>query len=198
MSFLIRPAAPEDAESLAVLSQGLYRPAEAAAWRKAAHEQASSGLLVVAAELTTEQLRGYGYARPDLPGHPDVAKFRLHVGVQQNARRQGIGARLYDALVPALQTGGATTLRARAPGTDAASLAFLTQRGYSEYQRMCHLAQDLTDLQVPPLTVPEGICIGALAEELERRPDCLTAVYTLQNECFRDVPSGRPVSSPQL
>jgi L-amino acid N-acyltransferase YncA len=192
MSPLVRPAAPEDAESLAVLSQGLYRPENAATWRKAAQEQAGSGFLIVAIELEAGQVSGYGYARPDLPGRPDAATFRLHIGVQQDARRKGIGARLYEALLPALRAGGATTLRARAPGTDVDSLGFLAQRGFFEYQRMCHLAQDLTGLQIPLLTAPDGICISTLAEELERRPDCLPVVHALQNECFRDVPSADP------
>lgn len=184
MSVALRAPLGHESEAVASLSRSLWpdQAEDPAKWQKA-----ESGYWVAVEGVT---LLGYGCLRPDLPRMPEAGKFRLFVGVAPEWRNQGVGGLLFGRLLADLRAAGAAVARARLRHTDTEALAFLTRRGFTEYQRMLLLEQDLTAVSLPPLD--PAVEMVTLKEELERRPDCLPAIHELQNAGFADIPSSDP------
>jgi len=127
--------------------------------------------------------------------HP--RKFWLDVAVQPDRRRQGIGARLYDHVMAALQPFDPLAVRAGVREDMTHSLQFLKRRAFQEDMRSWESRLDVAAFDFAPYAGAEeraraqGIEIKSFAE-LAADPDRNRKVYELTMEVERDVPSPDP------
>jgi mycothiol synthase len=117
---------------------------------------------------------------------PDYPDLWATLGVLPEARRQGVGAALLDALAREAAERGKTGLHLRCRADRPAAIAFLEHRGFRELERQKAVRLDLTGRVAPVVTVPEGIELTSLAE----RPQLVTGVHDVAMETFADIPGG--------
>lgn len=132
------PAQFADAERLFVDAYP-YRAHEIAAWRVASVEEAPQRWGMTAPDRT--RLLAYVAL-----WRVEAQKHRFDLIVQPDARRNGLGHRLLDAVLDRARDRGASTLQARALADSPASLEFLRHRGFDETMRMRSFELDLGGL----------------------------------------------------
>jgi GNAT superfamily N-acetyltransferase len=192
MNVELRRPHPDEIDQAVGLSGLLYpdRPEERSLWEKAAEDQAPAVVAAVGGEVV-----GYVSARPEPGLAPTICRIGLGVAVPY--RRRGVGSSLLGRILTELPD--CTEVRIRVPDSATDALEFLRRRDFREHQRMLRLVQDLTAIPEPAVaSLPDGIVITTLAEELPVRPDCLQAVHALQSACFLDIPSGDSVILPPI
>ena len=142
-------------------------------------------LVYLVARLDGESV-ACGFAYPDIP----QAYAEAHLVVVPHARRRGIGSAMLGAVGAAARECGKESLQGEVREDDEASRAYLERRGYSIVGGEQAVALDLTALEPPAPSLPEGIRIVSLAE----RPDLVDALYPVGAEAAEDIPgsSGRP------
>lgn len=201
MKILLRPPMVHEPEAVARLSASLYpeRPEPATAWQKAAVGGTDHPHWVVA-DPADGALMGFGCARPEGAYPPEYRLWRIQLGVAPDRRRQGIGAQLLAQLLDDLRERQALEVRARLRHSSEEAVAFLQKRGFSPFQRMLHLRQELSGLPTPPEEVlPAGLAVTTLREELERNPEAaLAGVHDLFCAAAADIPSGEINLLPSL
>jgi mycothiol synthase len=128
--------------------------------------------------------------------HPD----KLHIGVMvdPDARKRGLGTALYEDLLRAARERKATELVTGVKESMADGVEFAMHRGFTESKRDWESRLDVTSFdasafaEAPNRVAAEGITITTLAQELARDPEAIHAVYALDCDCGRDVPSTDP------
>jgi ribosomal protein S18 acetylase RimI-like enzyme len=127
--------------------------------------------------------------------------YHLDLRVDPAWQRRGIGTRLYARLLRALRRRKAVLVRAEAAESAAAAVAFLTQRGFREVQRIWEARLEVGRFDLARFAGAEeraaaqGIAITTLGEELARdRERALRNLYELHAACRRDVPSLDPAT----
>ena len=108
----------------------------------------------------------------------------LHV--VDDSRRQGIGSALLTAVSDRARLAGKTALHVPGSAARPDSLAFLTRRGFTEYERSKIVRLALEGREVPAIDLPDGVGLTTLAE----RPDLAGGVHEVAVETFPDIPGG--------
>ncbi len=113
------------------------------------------------------------------------------LGVREPYRRQGIGSQLLGWAEETAPLIGRARLQVPCRGNRPEGIAFLEQRGFSEYDRMACVELSLAGVVAPPIVLPESVRISSLAAE----PDLRQSAYELAVEIFADLPDPEPVSA---
>jgi GNAT superfamily N-acetyltransferase len=128
---------------------------------------------------------GIGFVGPtDSPG-----RLGLAVRVLPEARRRGLGSRLYEQVLEHARGRQPEWLSGVVSGAEPDSLAWAERRGFSEYGRDVELLLRLQDDERFP-SPPDGIEIVELTAELR------DAAYALTREAWEDLPTGFAVETP--
>jgi GNAT superfamily N-acetyltransferase len=101
-------------------------------------------------------------------------------------RNQGIGTGLLEAVSERARSAGKTSLHVPATEERPEGIAFLTRRGFVEYERAKIIRLELAGLTPPAIDMPDGVSLVTLAE----RPDLVPGVHTVAVEAFADIPGG--------
>lgn len=154
---------------------------------------------MVATRAASGNVIGYAaYHQAPWAYHPN--KYRLVLHVHPDHQGGGIGRRLMDDIQSALGARGAERLHAWAREDHARSVAFLGRYGFTEFARDFESRLDVAGVDLtrfagyPDRVAQMGITITTLAEDLQKNPQCLGAVY--QAYCALDV--GAPRDTPEL
>ncbi len=134
--------------------------------------------------LATEDGRDVGTAIGVGGWHSPEGVCRGEVRVVTEARGRGVGSELLGGLTRWARGLGYVELIGPVKEEDARSLAWAERRGYVEVGRNSMLVLDLTGIEVPPVTPPEGIEITSWAE----RPGLEEEMYAVAREAYPDVP----------
>ena len=135
--------------------------------------------------------------------HPD--RYAVRVLVDPDHRGLGIGSSLHTWIVGQASQRDAWSLRGEVQERDAASVRFVTQRGYVEAQRNWESRLDVPSFVSDQFATAEGrvteagIRLTSLANELERvgaagREGVLRAVHEVDCEGSTDEPSLDPIT----
>jgi len=116
------------------------------------------------------------------PQRPDRGFVLLTV--LPEARRQGVGTALYDAISGWCAEHGIETLEAVVADDDPESAGFALRRGFAEHKREHGVALDLTRVEAPPVDPPPGVAIVTWAE----RPELARGIYAVAIEAEQDIP----------
>ena len=119
---------------------------------------------------------------------PEFEHYWLGIWVLGEARRQGIGSRLYEAASVVTRTAGKTGFETMTSEHQTDALAFLDHRGFVVTGRDKMVELDLHGLPAPAIEVPDGIELTSLAEH----PELTRAVHAVAVEAFADIPSSGP------
>jgi GNAT superfamily N-acetyltransferase len=125
-------------------------------------------------------------------------KYRVDVSVHPDARRQGHGTALYDALIAAVRARAGKTVAASAKQSMTDGVRFLTKRGYAEVKRDWESRLFVKRFDFARFAAADervanqGIRIATLAEEMTRDEDAIQKAYELEEDCRMDVPSVDP------
>jgi mycothiol synthase len=130
--------------------------------------------------------------------HPH--KYRINLNVHPRYQSRGIGTRMMDQMLDALERRGAEQIMSYAREDRANAVAFLSRYGFSEYARDFEARLDVERCDLRTFGGYEervsvrGITITTLARELEIDPHCLRAVY----EVMGVLDIGAPREDPDL
>ena len=91
------------------------------------------------------------------------------LGVREPYRRQGIGSQLLAWAGETAPLIGRSRLQVPCRANRPEGIAFLEQRGFSEYDRMACVELSLAGVVAPPIVLPESVRISSLAAEPELR-----------------------------
>ena len=80
--------------------------------------------------VATERGTDLGLVRGALPNHPEGAAYLLSMWVAPEARRQGIGSALVDAIVQWARSQGVTRLLLDVSESNESAIAFYTRTGF--------------------------------------------------------------------
>jgi mycothiol synthase len=122
--------------------------------------------------------------------HPQ--KFFIDLRVIPAARRGGVGARLYGALVGRLAD--PLTLRSETRADMADSIAFLASRGYAEEMRFWESRLDVAAFDPTPFAAQagraeaQGVQVTTLADYMLAEPNYRRLLHEALVEMLRDVP----------
>ncbi|MFB6285328.1 MAG: GNAT family N-acetyltransferase [Candidatus Bipolaricaulia bacterium] len=135
-----------------------------------------------------------GYAEYDqAPSMYHPQKFEIGVYVDPNRQRKGIGTALFDYLMMDLDPFDPLSLRSVAREDDAASVRFLTKRGFAEMVRSWESHLDVPSFDFSPYAelgdkvAQHGITLATLGE-LAADPARDRKLYELDLELLEDVP----------
>ena len=128
---------------------------------------------------------GLGWAGPT----QSPERTGLVVRVLPRRRRRGIGSALYEQLVAHASGLGPDQLSGMVFEDDSESVAWVTRRGFEEYNRQVELSRPIGGAELEP-ALPRGI---ELAELDETR---LEEAYAVWVECFPDMPVRPPIPPP--
>lgn len=117
---------------------------------------------------------------------PEFEALWASLHVLADVRREGIGGALLRAVSERARDVGKSALHVPASETRPETIAFLTRRGFTEYERAKIVRLDLTSLPRPSIDLPAGVTLTTLAE----RPDLVPAVHAVAVEAFADIPGG--------
>jgi mycothiol synthase len=123
---------------------------------------------------------------------PEFERYWLGIWVLPEARRQGVGSRLYQAASAIARAAGKTGFETMTSERQTDALAFLDHRGFVVIDRDKMVELDLHGLPAPTIEAPDGIEITSLAEH----PELTHGVHAVAVEAFEDIPtSGGPVEA---
>jgi ribosomal protein S18 acetylase RimI-like enzyme len=130
--------------------------------------------------------------------HPD--KYAVWVGIHPAHQGRGIGTRMMETVLAALRSRGADRVLTWTREDRGRAVAFLRRYGFVEQARDFESRLDVASVDLSHFagyaerTARLGVTITTLAEELERDPGCLKAVY--QMHCILDVSTPRTDPDP--
>lgn len=131
--------------------------------------------------------------------HPD--RYNARVGVDPELHGQGIGSSLYEPLLSQARKAGAARLYTHVQEGDEESEQFAARRGFTStgrQQRMSRLDVHTANLEgyegIEDRVRVEGLRLATLAEVGPDDEDFLRALYELDSETVKDVPSSEPFS----
>ena len=116
---------------------------------------------------------------------PGFERYWLGICVLPEARRRGLGTRLWVACSAVARQDGKTGLQSDVSERQADGVAFLEHRGFEAIERMKMVQLDLRGLEPPAVESPPGIAFTTLAE----RPDLEPGVHAVAIEAYLDIPS---------
>ncbi len=125
---------------------------------------------------------------------PEYDGFWGTIDVLPDARRQGVGSALLVAISDVAREAGKSTLHIPATESRPDGIAFLEQRGFTEFDRTKAVRLDLSGLTPPTPRPPDGVVITTLAE----RPDLVSGVHAVALETFGDIPGDEPMAAGDL
>jgi GNAT superfamily N-acetyltransferase len=111
-------------------------------------------------------------------------RYWLGIWVAPQAREQGIGSALYDAISAAARAAGKTGFQTELSEAYISGHRFLANRGFVETDRNKMVRLELAGLAAPVVPAVPGIRLVTLAE----RPDLVTGVHATAIEAFPDIP----------
>jgi GNAT superfamily N-acetyltransferase len=177
----VRPCAGEPDEQLSLDVYNAVWPHEAVTMDEVRHFKAAMTAHVDLVAWIDGVPAGSGFAAI-IPQRPDVPNVLLTV--LPEARRQGVGTALYEAISDWIRGHGLDVLEAVASDEDPESLAFAERRGFREDRREKGVSLKLTGIEPPAVELPDGIEIVTWAE----RPDLAPGIYEVALEASPDVP----------
>jgi ribosomal protein S18 acetylase RimI-like enzyme len=155
------------------------------------------------AETATGRVAGWGeVAHQPWQFHPRRYGLRLEVAPDQRGR--GLGGALLTRLLADLQRREALLVRAVATEGDAASLGFLTRRGFGEVWRNLASRLDVGAFDPAPFAAAaervarQGVALSTLAAERARDGGVLREVYDLYLTCNRGQEELDPLTPPDF
>jgi GNAT superfamily N-acetyltransferase len=203
VAFPLRAFTEEDYPRLVEISNRVYpeyrESVEEVRHRDSVWESDRYERVRLVAEDGGGRMAGYGEIS-HIPHQFHPRRFALELLVDPELQGRGVGSALYDHLLAELRGCGALSMRASARESMAASLSFLTHRGFVEVQREWESRLDVGAFDFTRFAGAEeraagqGITFTTLAEERERDPEALRKAYDLQETCERDVPAVEPVT----
>jgi GNAT superfamily N-acetyltransferase len=116
--------------------------------------------------------------------HAPDGVARAEVRVIAAARGHGVGSALLETVSDWARELGYAELMGPVKEVDATSLAWANRRGFVEVGRNSVLALDLTSIDPPTVTAPDGIVIATWAE----RADATAGMYEVAMEAYPDIP----------
>ena len=125
----------------------------------------------------------------------DPDKYHLELKVDPDVRRRGIGRAVYEDLLAVARERKAKQLIAGVKESMADGVEFALHRDFKEAKRDWESRLDVPSFdaaafaEAPARVAKAGITITTLADELARDPEAIHAVYELDCDCGRDVPS---------
>jgi mycothiol synthase len=117
---------------------------------------------------------------------PEFEAFWASGHVVPAARRLGIGGALLVAISARARAAGKFVLHVAATDAHPDGIAFLANRGFTEYERAKMVELPLAGRAAPSVDLPDGIELTTLAE----RPDLVAGVHAIAVEAFADIPGG--------
>jgi GNAT superfamily N-acetyltransferase len=117
---------------------------------------------------------------------PEYDHYWINVTVLAPYRRQGIGSALYAAVSDHAREAGKVGLQTSVSETHTDGVAFLTHRGFKEFDRYRMVKLDLDGLERPQVDVPPGIDLTTLAA----RPDLVEGIHAVAEVALPDIPHG--------
>lgn len=117
---------------------------------------------------------------------PDFPDLWATLAVLPDARTQGIGSALLDAIARSAAHAGKDGLHVRCRDDRPESIAFLVHRGFRELEREKTVRLELAGRTAPTFAAPDGLLLTSLAE----RPDLVSNVHAVALETFADIPGG--------
>jgi GNAT superfamily N-acetyltransferase len=134
--------------------------------------------------LATEDDEDVGAAIGIGGWHAPDGVARAEVRVIEAARRHGVGSALLGTVSDWALKLGYAELMGPVKEVDAASLAWANRRGFVEVGRNSVLVLDLTSIDAPTVTAPDGIVVATWAE----RADATAGMYEVAKEAYPDIP----------
>ena len=150
-------------------------------WSAAAYPGASRFILEADGRPVGTASVGRIYVLP-----PDFDAFWATVNVLHDARRQGYGAALLEAVSEKARAAGKGALHIPASEARLDGVDFLAHRGFREYERNKTVHLELAGVSAPAVDPPDGVSLTTLAE----RPDLIEGVHAVAVETYPDVPGG--------
>jgi mycothiol synthase len=135
--------------------------------------------------LNGDQVTGLGFCGPS----QSLERTAIVVRVLPDHRRRGIGSELLDRIVAHAAQLGRPHVSGMVFEDDPDSIAWVTNRGFEEYQRQVELSLEVGQVEPEP-NAPDGI---ELAELDESRHE---AAYEVWAECYPDMPVSPPIPAP--
>src|SRR5690348_660830 len=177
----IKPCAGEHEEQLSLDVYNAVWPYEAVTMDEVRHFKAAMTAHVDLVAWIGGKPAGSGFAAimPQRPKLPNVL-----LTVLAEARGQGVGTALYEALSEWARGHGLDELEAVVSDEDPESLAFAERRGFKEDRREKGVALQLGEIEAPPVELPDGVEIVSWAE----RPELARGIYEVALEASPDVP----------
>ncbi|HEV2404477.1 MAG TPA: GNAT family N-acetyltransferase [Ktedonobacterales bacterium] len=193
--FLVRPAQEADAAAVTELINRDYgEPATVEQVRaRILAASASRQALRLVAVSERGDVVAYGHVLRDDWMQPGL--FWMHMVVDAETRRRGIGTRLCDALFEWAGERGGATYRAEARDNMPESLRFAERRGFQIDRHIFESALDLTTFDERPFvttldaTRAAGIRFFSLAD-LGDTMDARRSLYEVERVIARDIPGG--------
>ncbi len=138
---------------------------------------------------------GFGTAGRMYVHPPDFDAFWATIGVVPESRRRGIGTALLIAVSEHARVAGKVALHLPASDARPEGIAFLTHRGFLEYERSKTVELRLAGCPIPDIEPPTGIRITTLAT----RPDLISGVHDVAVQAYEDIPGGdEPIAAGDL
>jgi GNAT superfamily N-acetyltransferase len=117
---------------------------------------------------------------------PDFDRYWINLTVLAPYRRQGLGSALYAAVSEHARAAGKVGLQTSISEVHTEGVAFLTHRGFKEFDRYRMVRLQLDGLERPHVEPPPGIELTTLAA----RPDLVPGVHAVAEAAFPDIPHG--------
>ncbi len=184
---LLRPLAEPDWEAVAALAHALDPDCpDIEVWlrnRRRFDETLAARRHYVAEDAQTRRVLGYG----SIEQGPQPETFRLHLVVQPELLRRGVGDQLLARLLEDLRELPADTVWVREYRDYADLLAFLQEHGFTELCRISNLRLLVSEAETAALipageqVAAQGIVLSTLAEERERKPEYLPKLLDFWN-----------------
>ena len=126
---------------------------------------------------------------------PEFDGFWANINVLADARRQGIGSALLEAVSDRARTAAKTALHLPASEARPEGIDFLEHRGFREYERSKTVRLELAGLPRPSIDLPDGLRLTTLAAE----PELVEGIHAVAVEAFADIPGGdQPIAPGDL
>jgi GNAT superfamily N-acetyltransferase len=114
--------------------------------------------------------------------------FGIHV--LPEARRRGLGTRLWALASDVSRAAGKTGLQTDVSEAQADGLAFLGHRGFVEVEREKMVRLELRGLTLADPAAPPGVVLTTFAD----RPDLEHGLYAVAVAAYPDIPSEKPIA----
>lgn len=182
----IRPLRDEDFEALAAIARANFpdtpRSAEEIRDQYRRFDETRYAREHLVAELAEGRVVGQGsFSHVPWSFHPD--KYNIYASVHPDVHRQGIGTALMRSLIGRAEARGATRLKSWAREDYPHAVRFLRHFGFEEHARSFESRLEVAGVDLSRFAsyaeraAQAGVIITTLAQDLQRDPGCLGAVY---------------------